>query len=89
MNNANFRFDCRNRADNAKFEPIIDQINEKTYIKKYYNIFDNKTCNFVNSDVLEQQIEHDFQQQIANVRHDDPFRSAKTSSIKNQSIKKR
>ena len=39
--------------------------------------------NFVHSDVLEQQTEEDFQQQIANVKHDDPFISAKTNSIKN------
>ena len=67
MNNANFGFDCRNSVDNAKFEPIIDEINEITYIKKYYNLFDNKLSNFVNSDVLEQQVEHNFQQQIAYV----------------------
>ena len=84
MNNANFRFDCRNSANNAKFEPIIDEINEITYIKKYYNLFDNKVSNIVNSDVLEQQTEHGFQQQIANVRHDDPFSSAKINSLKNQ-----
>ena len=33
---------------------------------------------------MEQQIEHDFQQQIENVRYYDPFRSAKIISIKNQ-----
>ena len=33
--------------------------------------------------MLEQEIEQNFQQQIANVKHDDPFRSAKTISIKN------
>ena len=61
MNNANFEFNCRNNANNAKFELIIDEINEITYIKKYYNLFDNKAPNFVNSDVLEQQIKHDLQ----------------------------
>ena len=56
MNNVNFGSDCRNSGNNAKFETIIDEINEITYIKKYYNLFDNKVSNFVNSDVLEQQI---------------------------------
>ena len=42
MNNANFGFDCRNNANNTKFEPIIDEINEITYLKKYYNLFDTK-----------------------------------------------
>ena len=84
MNNANFEFDCRNNANNAKFELIIDEINEITYIKKYYNLFDNKAPNFVNSDVLEQQIKHDFQQEIANVRYYDLRRSPKINWIKNQ-----
>ena len=47
MNNANFGFDCRNNANNLKFEPIIDKINEVTYIKKYHNLFDNKISSFV------------------------------------------
>ena len=52
--------------------------------KKYYNLFDNKVPNFVNRDALEQQIEHNFQQQIGNVRYDHPFRSAKINLIKKQ-----
>ena len=47
MNNANFGFDCRNNTNNTKFEPIIDEINEISYIKKYYNLFDNKVSEFV------------------------------------------
>ena len=35
INNANFGYDCRNNANNAKFQPIIDKVNEITYIKKY------------------------------------------------------
>ena len=52
MNNANFGFDCRNNANNTKFEPIIEEINEIGHIKKYYNLFDNKGSEFVNSDVF-------------------------------------
>ena len=85
MNNANFGYDCRNNANNAKFEPIIDEVNRITYIKKYYNLFDSKTSNSVNIDVFEQKIEQNFQQQIANVKRDNPFRSAKINSIKNHS----
>ena len=83
MNNANFGFDCcRNNANNAKFELIMNEISEVSYIKRY-NLFDSKVSNFVNSDMLEQQIEQDFQQQIVNIKHDNPLRSAKISS-KNQ-----
>ena len=35
MNNANFGCDCRNNANNTKFQLIIDKVNEITYIKKY------------------------------------------------------
>ena len=35
MNNANFGYGCRNNVNNAKFEPIIDKINQISYIKKY------------------------------------------------------
>ena len=83
MNNANFGFDCRSNANNAKFELIMNEISEVSYIKRY-NLFDSKVCDFVNSDMLEQQIEQDFQQQIVNIKHDNPLRSAKISSIKNQ-----
>ena len=31
--NANFGFDCRNNANNKKLEPLIDEINELSYIK--------------------------------------------------------
>ena len=34
--------------------------------------------------MLQQHIEHDFQQQIANLKHDKLFRSAKINSMKNQ-----
>ena len=49
-----------------------------------YNLFDNNVSNFVHSNVLEQQIEQNFQQQIANVKHDKPFRSVKINLITNQ-----
>ena len=38
----------------------------------------------MHSNVLEQQIEQNFQQQIANVKHDKPFRSVKINLITNQ-----
>ena len=34
----------------------LSEISEISYIKRYYNLFDNKVSNFINSDVLEQQI---------------------------------
>ena len=82
MNNANFRYNCRNNTDNAKFDPIIDEIYEIGYIKKYHNLFDTKVSSFVNSDLLERQVKQDLQQQIENIISDDPFKAVRIASIK-------
>ena len=84
MNNANFRFYCRNNVNNVTFEPIIDEINEISYIKKYYSPFDTKVSGFVNSDLLKQEIEQTFQQRLAEVKYDDPFGNARITAIENQ-----
>ena len=84
MNNANFGFDCRNNANNLKFEPLIDEINELTYIKKYYNLFDSKINNFVNSEILEKNINQEFEQEIALVKDNDPFKNARIVELENK-----
>ena len=53
MNNANFGNDCRYNRNNTKFKALVHEIEEITYIKKYYNLFDNSVSKFVNSDTLE------------------------------------
>ena len=77
MNNANFGFDCRNNANNTKFEPIIDEVNKISYIKKYYNLFNSKIQKFVRSEILEEQINNEYDQRVAEVREDDPFKNAR------------
>ena len=84
MNNANFGFDCRNNANNLKFEPLIDEINELTYIKKYYNLFDSKIENFVNSEILERNINQEFEQEIALIKQGDPFKNAHIAELENE-----
>ena len=84
MNNANFGFDCRNNANNTKFEPIIDEIGEITYIKKYYNLFDSQVANFVKSDVLEQNINKEYEQKMAMIKENDPFKDARIAEIENE-----
>ena len=89
MNNANFSYDCRNNTNNATFQPIIDEVNEITYITKYYNLFDNRVSKFVNSDVLEQQINQQFEQNISTVKHDDLYKTAcikKTFESQNEKL---
>ena len=84
INNANFGFDCRNNADNVTFDPITDETNEISYIKKYYSPFDTKVSRFVNSDLVKQEIEQIFPQRLAEVKYYDPFTNAKITAIENQ-----
>ena len=84
MNNANFGFDCRNNTNNLKFEPLIDEINELTYIRKYYDLFDNKISGFVNSEILEKNIIQEFDQKVALIKNDDSFKSARIAELENE-----
>ena len=84
MNNANFGFDCRNNANNAKFEPLIDEINELTYIKKYHNLFDSKISNFVSCEILEKNINQEFEQKIALIKEDDRFKNTRIAELENE-----
>ena len=83
MNNANFGFDCRNNANNTKFEPIVDEMSEISFIKKYYNFFDTKVQKFVRSESLEKQIKSEYEQRVAEVRDDDAFKNARLREIEN------
>ena len=77
MNNAIFGNDCRDNRNNRKFQPIGNEIEEVTYIKKYYNLFDNNVSKFVNSDILEKQINQEFGQNLSTVKFKGPFRAVK------------
>ena len=39
LNNSNFGIDCRNNIDNCILEPLYDDLNEISYIKKFTTIF--------------------------------------------------
>ena len=84
MNNANFGYDCRDNPNNAKFQPIIDEVNEITYIKIYYNLLDNRISKFVNSNVLEHQINQQFEQNISTVKLDDPYKTVYIKTFESQ-----
>ena len=84
MNNANFGFDCRNNANNTKFEPVIDEISEISYIKKYYSLFDKRVKKFVRSDILQQQIHLEYEQAVAQIRDNDPFKNVRLKEVENE-----
>ena len=80
MNNANFCNDCRDNRNNTKFQLIVDEIEEITYMKKY-NLSDNSVSKLVNSDILERQVNQEFEQNLPTVKFDDPFRAVKIQSL--------
>ena len=81
MNNANFGVDCRNNVNNSTFDPIIDEINEISYLKKYYSLFNNKISGFVNSEILGKEMEQKFKQGVSNIRDDNPFKDSRIKSL--------
>ena len=84
MNNSNFGFDCRNNANNLKFEPLINEIEELSYIKRYHNLFDEKVKQFVSSDILEQKINQDFNQEMSEIKDNDPFKNIRITELQNR-----
>ena len=83
MNNSNFGFDCRNNANNLKFEPLINEIEELSYIKRYHNLFDEKVKQFASSSILEQKINQDFDQEMSEVKDNDPFKNIRITELRN------
>ena len=87
MNNANFGFDCRNDANSLKFDPLIDEMNEITYIKKYHNLFDPKIKKFVSSKTLEDHIEKEYTDELFKIKDDDPFKNLRLTQLQNERLK--
>ena len=84
MNNANFGFDCRNNLDNCQFVPIFDELKEVTYLKKYYNYFDQKVKSFVTSDLIKADIDDEYNNTLNKLSKNDQFYEIKRSSIETQ-----
>ena len=77
MNNADFGYDSRNNLDNCEFEPIYHEIGEISYIRKYYNSFDKDVSKYVNSTLIEKEIEQTFNKKRLEIKPDDPFKNSK------------
>ena len=58
-----------------------------TYFKKYYNLFDSQVANFVKSDVLEQNINEEYEQKMAMIKENDPFKDVRIAEIENEKKK--
>ena len=59
-------------------------LNEVTYLKKYYNLFDQKISKFVLSDFMEQGAEEQYNDTMQRISKDDPFREIKMAEVNNR-----
>lgn len=56
LNNSNFGIDCGNNIDSCILEPLYDDLNEVSYIKKFTTIFTENTFRyFFHLDILEKK----------------------------------
>ena len=89
LSNANFGYDCRNNLDNCKFDSIYDEIGEITYIRKDHNLFDNEVLKFVNSSLIEKQIEKTYNEKLLQIKNDNSFKNYKIEYLKTEKKNKR
>ena len=85
LNNANFGYDCRNNLDSCTFKPINDEIGELSFIRRYYNnLFDKDIQPFINSKILQQEIDERVNNEKQKIKESDPFYCAKIRSLDNR-----
>ena len=85
FNNANFGYDCRDNLDNCVFEPINDEINELSFIRRCYNnLFDKDISPFINARLLQEEITERFNNERQKIKESDPFFAAKIRSLENR-----
>ena len=81
MNNSNFGYDCRKNLDNCQFVQIFDDLQEITYLKRYYKYFDSKVTSFVSSDLIRQGIEEKYNDLLMELWKDDKYYDIKLSTL--------
>ena len=72
LNNSNFGNDCRNNIGNCKLELIYDGLEESKYIKNYNN-FDDEIFEFFSTDLLRENLNNEFREQIQKLDTNDPY----------------
>ena len=74
LNNSNFGIDCRNNIDNCILEPLFDNFEEISYIKKFMSIlFDEKFRHFYSSELIQEEIIQEYQSKIFELKKEDPL----------------
>ena len=81
LNNSNFGYDCRNNLDNHYFVPLFDELEDISYLQKYYSLFDPDLKEFVKGDTLEQEIEQKYQDRLSKIKTEDKYYDIKKNQI--------
>lgn len=84
MNNSNFGYNCRNNLDNCEFVPIFDELKKITYINRYLNFFDPRVSKFVMGDLIRQQIEETYYDNLIKLVKKDKFYAIKLNCLKTE-----
>ena len=85
LNNANFGYDCRNDLDNCTFQPIRDEINELSFIKRYHsNLYNKDLEQFITAKVLQEDINERFNNERQKIKETGKCFAAKVRSIENR-----
>ena len=82
MDNANFGYDCCNNLDNCQFVPIFDEMNEVTYLKKYYNYFDKEVSKFASCDLIMAEVEEKYNDSFMKLSKDNKFYQVTLTALK-------
>ena len=68
-------------VENCQFVPILDELKEITYLKRYYNYFDSKVSSFVTADWIKQEVEEKHNDWKMKLSKDDKFYEIKLSTL--------
>ena len=73
MNNSNFGYDYRNNFENCYLSPVIDELEQMSYIRKDQSVFDPSVKDFLSRNLLEKQINDEFDNKTSQIELNSDF----------------
>ena len=71
----------------VRLHKIFDELQEVTYLKRYYNYFDSEVSKFVLSDLIRQEIEEKFNDSLMKLSANDKYYNIKLSTLNTEKNK--
>ena len=65
-------------------ELLVNEIEELTYIKRYHNLFDDKIKNFASAQILEQNINQEYDQAVGQIKEENPYKDIYLNELQNK-----